>query len=1071
MNFQASRRLVRSIVAAAGCAVAASVNAQVVNWNTTDGVWSNPANWNPASVPNAASALVVVATPGTYTMGIDISPIVGSLTLSNLTGKAAVYNNSFLYIQGAGGIVNDSTITVNPTEQGNSTGIRFDVNAPLLGSGSLILNADTYTLETAVLANSNGAIITQGPGHSIHGTGRVLAAMNNAGTIAADKAGRTLELAVGAKTNSGVLKAAGGGVLAINNSITQTGTGLIEADAGYVNIGGYTISNGLIDAKNVGLVRTLNSTFNSVVATGPIDIPNSYSLSIAGTGFTHDGVLTINPTEEGNGTMLQYNIPGSLAGTGSVSLNATSYNLDTAYIISLADSLITQESAHTIRGTGRIYAPMTNNGTVVADRPGRALQLLSKPKTNNNIMRATNGGYLDIDSILITQASAASITADAGTFRMFNASVSRGHISATSGGQTQVINATLNDVTIDGTTYVPNNCTLAVTGSALANNGTITINPTAEGNGTLLRYESNALLTGIGTVALNASPSNLDTAYISTAGTVCTQDVNHTIRGTGRISASLINNGTIAADVQDRTLELFGNPKVNNALIKAMNGAVLWINCPLSQGPSGLVRVDSATLGIGGTTVSGGQINTTGTGIVRVYGATFDSVSSTAPIEIPNNNALYLTGAFTHNGTITINPTEEGNGTYIRFDSSMSLLGSGDIVLKASGSNLDTATLQTAATNVLTLPVTQTIRGTGSIHGAVTNNGLISADRNGRTLRLATYLKTNNATIKATGGGLLLVDASVANAQGQFIADAGNIVFEAVTISGGQVHALNAGGVSVWGTTFTDVTSDASIQVINSQSMYVQGSGFTNNGSITINPTSEGNATALEFNNGGLLGGSGQVILNANGFNFDTAVLHSNSAIPITIGPAQAVRGHGHMFGNFILQGKLAPGISGGPTWHILTDSGSIIMLPTASVDIDIQSASQWDRLAGTDSFTLNGTLNLTFAYTPSGVESFDLITGAAITGQFAAVNINGAPSRGMAVVYTPTTVRLVPCYANCDQSSSPPMLNANDFQCFMNRYTQGDPYVNCDLSTSPPVLNVNDFICFMNKFAIGCGG
>jgi hypothetical protein len=62
-----------------------------------------------------------------------------------------------------------------------------------------------------------------------------------------------------------------------------------------------------------------------------------------------------------------------------------------------------------------------------------------------------------------------------------------------------------------------------------------------------------------------------------------------------------------------------------------------------------------------------------------------------------------------------------------------------------------------------------------------------------------------------------------------------------------------------------------------------------------------------------------------------------------------------------------------------------------------------------------------------------------------------------------------VTCYANCDQSTGAPVLNANDFQCFLNRFAAGDSYANCDGSTSPPVLNANDFQCFMNKFAAGC--
>ncbi len=60
-------------------------------------------------------------------------------------------------------------------------------------------------------------------------------------------------------------------------------------------------------------------------------------------------------------------------------------------------------------------------------------------------------------------------------------------------------------------------------------------------------------------------------------------------------------------------------------------------------------------------------------------------------------------------------------------------------------------------------------------------------------------------------------------------------------------------------------------------------------------------------------------------------------------------------------------------------------------------------------------------------------------------------------------------CDANCDLSTSPPILNANDFQCFLNQFAAQEPTANCDHSTSPPTLNANDFQCFLNKFAAGC--
>ncbi len=60
-------------------------------------------------------------------------------------------------------------------------------------------------------------------------------------------------------------------------------------------------------------------------------------------------------------------------------------------------------------------------------------------------------------------------------------------------------------------------------------------------------------------------------------------------------------------------------------------------------------------------------------------------------------------------------------------------------------------------------------------------------------------------------------------------------------------------------------------------------------------------------------------------------------------------------------------------------------------------------------------------------------------------------------------------CYANCDSSTGNPLLTANDFLCFLNRYANGDSYANCDGSTGNPQLTANDFLCFLNKYAGGC--
>jgi hypothetical protein len=58
---------------------------------------------------------------------------------------------------------------------------------------------------------------------------------------------------------------------------------------------------------------------------------------------------------------------------------------------------------------------------------------------------------------------------------------------------------------------------------------------------------------------------------------------------------------------------------------------------------------------------------------------------------------------------------------------------------------------------------------------------------------------------------------------------------------------------------------------------------------------------------------------------------------------------------------------------------------------------------------------------------------------------------------------------ANCDGSTTAPVLNVDDFTCFINRFAEGDPEANCDGSTTPPVLNIDDFTCFITMFAAGC--
>jgi hypothetical protein len=122
--------------------------------------------------------------------------------------------------------------------------------------------------------------------------------------------------------------------------------------------------------------------------------------------------------------------------------------------------------------------------------------------------------------------------------------------------------------------------------------------------------------------------------------------------------------------------------------------------------------------------------------------------------------------------------------------------------------------------------------------------------------------------------------------------------------------------------------------------------------------------------------------------------------------------------------------------------------------------------------------LNLGGGFAPAPGNQFTILDApAGISGAFAndptTVHIDGTVY-DWTVLYTPTQVILrldsiTSCYANCDGSTTSPILNVADFSCFMQRFAAGDPYANCDQSTVPPVLNVADFSCFLQAFAAGC--
>ncbi len=63
-----------------------------------------------------------------------------------------------------------------------------------------------------------------------------------------------------------------------------------------------------------------------------------------------------------------------------------------------------------------------------------------------------------------------------------------------------------------------------------------------------------------------------------------------------------------------------------------------------------------------------------------------------------------------------------------------------------------------------------------------------------------------------------------------------------------------------------------------------------------------------------------------------------------------------------------------------------------------------------------------------------------------------------------------VTCFADCDVTTGPGVLDVFDFLCWLNEYFRETPYAcECDLSTGPGVCDIFDYVCFGNAFSAGC--
>ena len=750
------------ITIAALVALAGTCAAQTCDWNTADGNWSNPANWDPQDVPDAAGESGRISIGGVYTVTLDMSPTIEWLDISNadatlllpgatltllhpagLTNDGTVRNivgstivgnitnnglfslrgyNQALRLDGPT-VTNHGTIMVNPEHSGYWADLIFSADTTLDGTGLVQLDYSSAYMSTA-----GGATVTQGAEHRISGRGVLQAALVNDGTVEADVNGETMLLSGFTKLNHNLMRALDRGtLLAEGVTIDQAGGGTMRAeDDSIVRLTNATIIGGSLDSAGAGIVQHHggHSTLTGVTNLGQLNLVgyNLYTY-INGAGLTNNGSIVVNSDQSGYFARVYYTENGDLNGTGTMTLNYSSASLDSADGVTVCHG-----PGHTIDGAGHIAAALDNAGQIRATQTDNELVLDGRAKTNRTAMLAAEGATLRLLGTVIDQSPGGTIRAeDASRVVLQNAVVIGGTLDSAGSGfvEHRDGHSTLRGVTNLGQlNLIGYNLYTYIDGDGLTNDGRIVVNSNQSGYFAKVYYAESGSLGGVGTMTLNYQSASLESA----PGVTITHGPDHTIDGDGHLSAALNNHGVIVANHSGVELVADGYRKANSAALKASGGGTLRVAATIDQTGGGTIAAEDASVAIlADAVIIGGTLDSAGTGYLehRDGHSTLQGVTNRGLLNLRGYNLYtYITGGgLINDGDIVVNWNDSGYYARVYYPEDGVLGGSGTLTLYAHSSS---AGLQTAADVTCTIGPDQTVTGRGILSGAFVNHGTLA---------------------------------------------------------------------------------------------------------------------------------------------------------------------------------------------------------------------------------------------------------------------------------------------------------------------------------------------------------
>ena len=406
----------------------------------------------------------------------------------------------------------------------------------------------------------------------------------------------------------------------------------------------------------------------------------------------------------------------------------------------------------------------------------------------------------------------------------FNAAINGGPVTLASGNGISIVNLTV----AAGDSVIVTPGYLYITGTSIANNGTISIGP---GNGMDLQGGTTLTLSGSGSVTL----TNSNARFWALNG-VSTFTNQQTIQGEGGFSLgmNLINQGTINANAG--TLSLQPTTAKNTGTMQASNASILQFangtQTPYNNAGGIIHALNGGTVQLQNGIYTGGTLTTTGTGVILAENsAILNGLTTSGAVQVPAANQASLQNTITNTGTISV------PSSTLSMTGAVTLKGAGNLLMSGS------ANLNRLSGPGDSLTNQQMVHGAGTIYQvALTNQATVAADSNGNTLTLAGNTTTNKSLLEAINGGTLTIlnDSTIVNTGGTIEAQKNSTVILSGKVSGGTLTTSGNGTVQSQNGTLdgtTNTPTNAGMLDVNGYDLFFQGT-INNTGTISLSGNS-----------------------------------------------------------------------------------------------------------------------------------------------------------------------------------------------------------------------------------------